>query len=96
MRLPNASAGPVAAKKRIAKKTAMRNAMNSLPLPDASLPAVLMIRIRGHAAEIFLLLFATGLAVTKRCVHLAAVRLVTAVTIAARTCGVCWIVNVSG
>ena len=97
MRLQNAGDVPAAAgKKLVARKTAMWNAMLGLPLPVPSLPAVTMIQIRGHAAEIFLLLFATGLAVTKRCVRLAAARLVTAVTIAARPCGVCWIVNVSG
>lgn len=96
MRLPSARGEPAAAQKLVARNTAMWNAMLSLPLPVPSLPAVMMIRIRGHAAEIFLLLFVTGLAVTKRCVRLAAARLVTAVTIAARTCGACWIVNVSG
>ena len=95
MRLQNAGDVPAAAKK-LAAKTGTPNVMDSLPLPAPSLPAVLMIRIRGHAAEIFLLLFATGLAVTKRCVRLAVARLVTAVTIAARSCDACWIVNVSG
>jgi len=96
MPLQNASGGPAAVKKLATRNMATRNAMLSLPLPVPSLPAVLMIRIRGHAAGIFLLLFVTGLAVTKRCVRLAAARLVTAVTNAARTCGACWIVNVSG
>lgn len=40
--------------------------------------------------------FATGLAVTKPCVCLAAARLVTAVTIAAQPSSACWTVNVSG
>jgi hypothetical protein len=93
MRLPNASGVPAAA-----KKPATRNVMVGvgLALPVPSLPAVMMIRIRGHAAEIFLLHFVTGLVVTKPCVHRAAARLVTAVTIAVRTCGACSIVNVSG
>jgi hypothetical protein len=95
MRLQNAGDVPAAAKK-LAAKTGTPNVMDCLPLPAPSLPAVLMIRIRGHAAEIFLLLFAIGLAVTKRCVRLAVARLITAVTIAAQTCGACWIVNVSG
>jgi hypothetical protein len=73
-----------------------RNALSSLPLPAPSLTAVRIMRIRGHAAKNCLGLFATGRAVTKRCVCLAAAKLVTAVMRAAKTYGACWIVNVSG
>jgi len=96
MRPPSAEDEPAAAKKLAAGRTVRRNAVVSRRWPIPSLPAVTMIRIRGHAAENLLVLFATGLAATKRCVRLAVARLVTAVTIAARIYGVRWIVNVSG
>ena len=63
-------------------------------------PVLVWMRIpipaRGHAAEIFLVLFVTGLAVTKRCVLVADARLVTVATAADLRCGVCAIANVSG
>ena len=54
------------------------------------------IQTRGHAAENFLLLFATALAVMKRCVHPADARLVTVAMPAAKPSAAYAIANVSG
>jgi hypothetical protein len=69
---------------------------NFLNLVPNFILILIVIRARGHAAEILLLLFVTDLVATKRCVPLAAARLITAAMPAVKRSGGCVIVNVSG
>lgn len=90
MRLLNVNGAPAARRKALAR---LGRSVRPSPTTIRTRPRI---RARGHAAEIFLLLFATDLAVTKRCVLLAAARLVTAAMIAVKPYGACWIANVNG
>ncbi len=108
-RLPN-DKNNVANVPRLAKRMQPPNASVALATQNASVQRTagrlrldvhahrrrIRIQTRGHAAEIFLVLFVTALAVIKRCVHLADARLVTAAMIAVGPFDACEIVNVSG
>ena len=78
-----------------AQRTPTRLRLRVLPRPTR-IPIPILIGARGHAAEMFRLLFVTVLAVTKRCVPLADARLATAAMPAVKRYVWCAIANVSG
>ena len=78
-----------------AQRTPTRLRLRALP-HLRKIPILILIGARGHAAEMFLVLFVTALAVTKRCVPVADAGLVTAAMPAAGRCVGYAIANVSG